>query len=576
MGQDEAGTVRSLSAARATLDRLITEHGGRVVNSVGDSVLAEFASAVDAVQCAIVAQESLAEADAKATEGPRLLFRIAVHVGDVMPRGMDIFGDGINVCARLQEVAEPGGICISGAAYQYVCKALKVAFDDLGERTLKNIDEPVRVFAVRATKQEQQSPSPLNFQDVQGGRHQAKTRGWIAASGIAAAMGLFVLYQFAMPSATTTAHTGVEAVRAASATPAGAVSVAVLPFTNLSGDASQEFFSDGITEEITTALAKVPDLRVVARTSAFEFKGKNINIRTMGKQLGATHLIEGSVRKAGNRLRITAKLIGADAGVDIWSENYDREFNDIFAIQEDIAQAIAAALRMPLGLRPGERLISNRSIDPESYQEFLRARPLVRARGRGFPQAIELLEPLVQRNPDYAPALALLARAHGYVGNVRGLEKRRRIAEFWPKAEAEARRAIELDPNIVDAYLSLHRMNVAGGKLLASEEFITKALAIDPNSPDALQESMMFLSIVGRRKEALAATQQLLTLEPYVPTFKADAGEILWENGQDDAAIEMLKPVLGIGRVGASLAMIYASQGRYTEAADLLGAFCRH
>src|SRR5258707_1129792 len=224
-----------------------------------------------------------------------------------------------------------------------------------------------------------------------------------------------LFYVFVRPSEQVAAGPAVQqasiaAARAAATSPRGAISIAVLPFANMSGDASQEFFSDGMTEEITSALAKVQDLRVVARTSAFEFKGKNVNIKTMGDELGATHLIEGSVRKAGTRVRITVQLIKADDGTHVWSEDYDRDLTDIFSVQEDIARAITTSLRMPLGLKPGENLVNNRSIDSESYQQYLRARALLRA--RSIPEAAAILEPLVLRDPGYAPAWALLAQAY--------------------------------------------------------------------------------------------------------------------------------------------------------------------
>jgi adenylate cyclase len=230
-------------------------------------------------------------------------------------------------------------------------------------------------------------------------------------------VGISVLFcVFARPSEEVAA--GPKPARIAAASPKGAISLAVLPFVNLSSDKEQEFFSDGMTEEITAALAKVPDLRVVARTSAFEFKGKNVDIGKIGEQLHATHLIEGSVRKAGNRLRITAQLIKADDGTHIWAEDYDRDLTDIFAVQEDIARAITASLRMPLGLKPGENLVNNRKIDPIPYTNYLRARALLEGRegAEAFSKAASLLQDVIARNPDYAPAWADLAHAYYYIG----------------------------------------------------------------------------------------------------------------------------------------------------------------
>ena len=282
---------------------------------------------------------------------------------------------------------------------------------------------------------------------------------WFLASALVVVIALVSYQQLARAPVRTaeSQQAGVATARTASATQAGAVSIAVLPFTNLSSDPEQGFFSDGMTEEITGALAKIADLRVVARTSAFQFKGENKDMRAVGQALGATHLIEGSVRKAGTRVRITAQLIKTDDGTHIWTENYDRELIDVFAIQEDIATAIAGALRMPLGLAPGERLVANRSIDPESYQQYLRARPLVRARVRGVPAAIKILRAARCKQSRFCAALAQLAWAYGLTPNYNRNdsvdELRRVVDEYLPKAEAAGRRAIQLDPGLADGYL---------------------------------------------------------------------------------------------------------------------------
>ena len=368
---------------------------------------------------------------------------------------------------------------------------------------------------------------------------------------------------------------GVVAERAAAADPASAISIAVLPFLNLSGDASQEFFSDGMTEEITSALAMVPDLKVVARTSAFQFKGEKNDMRSVGRALNATHLIEGSVRKDGNRVRITAQLIEVGSGTHLWSENYDRQLSDIFATQEEIARTIVGTLMAPLGLAPGQRLVSNRAIDPDSYQQYLRARALLLVQGTEAQKgAFPILEPLVARNPDYAPAWALLARAYGaaIITTIRiaSMDEALRVREeLDPKQEAAARRAIELDPNLAGGYLALsgawpNRLN-----LVLREDLISKALALDPNNGPALGAYGNLLAGVGRLKEALAVRQQLRALEPFAPLGNSNLADALWLDGQNDAAIAILKDVPGwIPR--AETARIYASMGRYSEAADAM------
>jgi adenylate cyclase len=588
MGQDEAGTMRALSAARASLGRFIPEYGGRLVNTVGDSVLAEFPSAVDAVKCAIAVQARRAEADAEAVEGPRLRFRIAVHVGDVMPSGTDIFGDGINVCARLQEVAEPGGICISGAAYHYVCKTLPVAFGDLGEKTLKNIDVPVRVFAIRpqGTGHSPPRPKPSATPDLPVPPRQAKTRtlGWIAAGGVAV-LAIFLLYQFAMQPATTTAQpTGVEAARADASSTAGVTSIAVLPLANLSGDVNQEFFSDGMTDEITTALTKIPNLRVVGRTSAFQFKGQNRDVRAISEALQARYVIDGSVRRVGDRVRVTAQLIQADNGVNLWADNYDRELTDVFVIQEEIAQAIASALRVPLGLRQGESLIPSRTSNLESYQDYLRAKALLRARGPREPggpltEAATLLEQVVARDPNYAPGWAVLAQAYALtttyspaIRNGAVDELRRMAAATVPRAEAAAQQAIRLDPSDADGYVALAIVQTFRGRFVEAEDLFKQALSLDPGNPEALNIHSAMVAVVGRLKDSLPMRLRLRAQEPFVPVFNVLTAGALWVNGQNNDAIALLRavPAGTNALVIVGVAEFYASLGRHNEAADTL------
>jgi DNA-binding SARP family transcriptional activator/TolB-like protein len=392
-------------------------------------------------------------------------------------------------------------------------------------------------------------------------------------AGAAIVMIALISYQYL---ALVSAQPGIVAERAAAADPASAISIAVLPFLNLSGDANQEFFSDGMTEEITSALAMVPDLKVVARTSAFQFKGEKNDMRAVGKALNATHLVEGSVRKVGDRVRITAQLIEVGKGTHLWSENYDRRLSDIFATQEEIARTIVGSLMTPLRLAPGGRLVSNRSIDLESYQQYLRAKPLVRARSRGVPAAIRILEPLVARYPDFAPAAAQLAHAYGltpnYSRNASIDELRRVVDEYLPKAEAAGRRAIQLDPGLAEGYVSLARVQVSRGKFLLADNLLSKALALDPSYPDALSGYSNLLANVGRVKEALAIKQQLLALEPYVPSYNVDVAEMLWVNGQNDAAIAKLNGLrsLDVGALSKDLAIIHAAMGHYKEAADIL------
>jgi TolB-like protein/tetratricopeptide (TPR) repeat protein len=404
-------------------------------------------------------------------------------------------------------------------------------------------------------------------------------------------IGAFLFYAFAKPSeehvASATApakEAGVAAARTAAADPHGTISVAVLPFVNLSSDKEQEFFSDGMTEEITTALAKVPDLRVVARTSAFEFKGKNVNIKTMGDELGATHLIEGSVRKAGNRVRITAQLIKADDGTHIWAEDYDRELTDVFAIQEDIARAITASLHMTLGLKPGENLVNNRAIDSDSYGKMLRAGAILVARGgeptvaqelRNSSEALALLEDVVAKNPNYAPAWLLLANGYQVQMNnstrpgVPVAEARAIVNELRSKKEAAVQRAIQLDPNLPGGYNALAYTARSRGKPIEAEELINKSLQLDPFNSYTLFTAGMIYSSAGRVQEGLAFYEKGHAVDPFYPNLAFETAQDRWVTQQYDAAIALAKTLRPNNRA-PMLSLIYTSLGRFRDAADAL------
>jgi TolB-like protein len=318
MSQDEAGTLRSLAAAREIMDGLIAAHGGRIANTAGDSVLAEFPSAVDAVQCAVAVQEKLGDTSAGVPEDRRLLFRIGLHVGDVVVRGRDLLGDGVNIAARLEALCEPGGICISDAAHRHVRKALPLAYTDLGEQHVKNIDEPVRVFAVKsaAAAARPSAPKPLPLPDKP--------------------------------------------------------SIAVLPFTNMSGELEQEYFGDGLVEDIITALSRFRGLFVIARNSSFTYEGIPVDVRRVGRELGVRYVLEGSVRKAGNRLRITGQLIEAATGAHVWADRFDGALEDVFELQDRITQGVIAAIVPTLEQAEVERARRKPTGSLDAYDCYLR------------------------------------------------------------------------------------------------------------------------------------------------------------------------------------------------------------
>jgi adenylate cyclase len=327
MGADEVGTLKGLTERRAILDRFIGEHRGRIANTAGDSVLAEFGSAVDAVQCAVEAQTALNEANSSLAPDCSISFRIGIHIGDVMLRAGDLFGDGVNIAARLQSIAKPGGVCVSGVTYDQVRKVLPMTFVDLGVQQMRNIQEAIRAYQVGAPSEtreaapervaEAESPPPLPDKP----------------------------------------------------------SIAVLPFENMSGDPEQEYFADGMVEEIITALSRFKWLFVIARNSSFTFKGRAVDIKEVGRRLGVRYVLEGSVRKASGKVRIIGQLIDAETGTHLWADRFERDLTDIFALQDEVTVAVVSAIEPKLLQTEITMAARRRPENLTAYDFFLRALP---------------------------------------------------------------------------------------------------------------------------------------------------------------------------------------------------------
>jgi TolB-like protein/tetratricopeptide (TPR) repeat protein len=393
---------------------------------------------------------------------------------------------------------------------------------------------------------------------------------WTLIGALILVIGL-VSYQ-QLTTSSVTQQAGVEAAKAAAASPRSGISLAVLPFVNLSSDKEQEFFSDGVTEEITTALAKIPDLRVVARESAFQYKGEKNDMRTVGLALNATHLIGGSVRKSGDRVRITAQLVKADDGVSVWADSYDRELTDIFAIQEDIARAIATSLRMPLGLKQGENLVSSRPADQQTYELYLRGVNALRTRSR---QELVFLEQVVARDPNYAPGWAKLgeARLEMSIYYERGGEESK-LGLLLDGAETAAKKAIALAPAYAGGYGALAGLYRRRGNWTEAMDTAKQGLAHDPDEPELLFNYSLLLRALGYLKEALNVREQLALLEPLIPLYNRHRAELLLTNGMTDAGLSELQRLDRQRNAGAPAVLFLwaalAQQGRFAEAADAL------
>src|SRR5271169_6350127 len=428
MEADEAGTARMLREHRAAADPLVTEHGGRIVKTTGDGVLIEFPSVVGAVQCAVALQNLMAERNAGVPSERRMDWRVGIHLGDILIDGEDILGDGVNLAARLEGIAEPGGICISEDAFRQVRGKIETEFRDGGEQALKNIARPVRVYRA----------------------HPALMSAPVSS----------------VPSA---------AARALPDKP----SIAVLPFENMSGDPEQEYFVDGMVEEIITALSRIRWLFVLARNSSFTYKGEAVDVKQVGRELGVRYVLEGSVRKAGNRVRITGQLIDAVSGTQLWADRFDGSLEDVFDLQDKVASSVAGVIEPALQAAETARSAGRPTDDLTAYDLYLRAYAMVLSSVRQIPEALRLMEQAIARDPRYAPALAWAAFCchrllHDSLSEDPAADRRKGI-DF-------ARRALGVtgdDPGVLtNAAQALAYFGEDIGAMMA---LIDRALALNPN-----------------------------------------------------------------------------------------------
>jgi adenylate cyclase len=519
MNADEVATLRTLTAHREIMDRLIAEQGGRIANTAGDSVLAEFPSVVDAVEVAVAVQDALAAANDALPDERRVRFRIGVHVGDVMVKGGDLFGDGVNVAARLQSLATPGGICISGPAHEHVRKALPLAYTDLGPQGVKNIDEPVRAYAVAAR------PPPA------GSR--------------------------ALPKALPLPDKP---------------SIAVLPFTNLSGDPEQEYFADGVVEDIITALSHVPRLFVIARNSSFTYKGRAVDVRQVGQELGVRYMLEGSVRRAGDRLRLVGQLVDCQDGTHLWAERFDGSVADVFELQDDMTTRVVGAIAPRLQAAEIERSKRHRPESLDAYDVYLRALAAVREMTlAGTDETLVLVDRALAIDPDYAVAAGLGAWTYTL-----------RVAQSWPiDREAETARGVQLGriavlkgQNDGDALgAGGYALAFLGGELQEGLRAIERALTLNPNSAMALVHAGWVRNYAGQPREAVAALQRSIRLSPRDPMlYRAQAALSVAYLflGELDEAIAAARKALEANPnytvTYRALAAAYAHAGRLDEA----------
>lgn len=523
MEVDEAGTFDRLRAGRKELfEPEIEKHHGRIFKLMGDGLLAEFGSVVDAVECAVTLQRGMAERNANVPEDKRIDVRIGINLGEVIVEGEDRYGEGVNVAARLQQLADRGGICVSAKVSKEVEKKLAFGFEPMGEHQVKNIAEPVACYRV-------------NLQPREGA---AKPR----------------------PSAPTPSGLPDKAA------------IAVLPFSNMSSDPEQEYFADGLTEDLITDLSKVPGLFVISRHSSFAFKGRAIDIRAVARDLGVRFVVEGSVRRAAARVRINVQLIDAEDGTHLWADRFDRELADIFVLQDEVVRRIVDALSAVV---PSSRpVVGKRASNIEAYDLFLRGRVLVNQSVEGNVAARPLLERSIELDPEFADAHAWLALSHlyGWVYWGEQAETHRTLAI------AAAQRAVSLDPENAGAHAILGDVLIFDGKLEAGTRELATALRIDPNHANAwlfLGEAKVY---EGNTVEAIDHTRKALRANPHPPEwYYWYLGFVEYAAGHYEDAAETLRHVatrhVGSERIlAACLAQLDRLEEAKAHAARFLAA----
>jgi adenylate cyclase len=470
MGLDEVGTARILREHRTVADALVAKHGGRIVKTTGDGLLLEFSSVVDAVECAVAVQTVIAERNISIPPERRLLFRIGINLGDILIEGDDILGDGVNVAARLEGIAEPGGIYISSSAYDQVRGKVAVEFTDLGEQNLKNIARPVRVYAAKS-RDDLETVAPVVLTSVPDAKKS-----------------------LSLPDKP---------------------SIAVLPLVNMSGNSEQEFFADGLSEDIITELSRFHDLLVISRNSTFVYKGKAVKVQEVAREFGVDYVLEGSVRKAGDRIRVTVQLIDAETDRHIWAERYDRELEDIFAIQDEMTRAIVATLQGRVEAATHDRAKRKPTNNMVAYECVLAAKVLHHRSTRADnAQAQQLLDRALALDPNYAHAHAWKACVLGQTWTYDWCADR--DATFQQVA-AELDVSLALDDNDSDVHRILAAVNLNRDDHDKAAYHQERALALNPNYDLIVVQQGELLTWLGRPLEGIDWIKKAMRLNPYHP-----------------------------------------------------------
>src|SRR5512139_2949222 len=533
MGEDEEATLRTLNSYKEVMGSLIQQHRGRVVSTEGDRVLAEFASVVDAVQCAVEIQQVLRAKNAVLPENRRMDFRIGINLGDVIEEGDSIYGDGVNIAARLEGLAEAGGICISESAFQQIENKLPLKYEYLGEHEVKNIAKPVRVYRAQIESGE---PSRVKA------KVESKSRKYlIVAATVVVIIAIAALWQFVWRPLNRAAEKA-DPKKMAFPLP-DKPSIAVLPFANMSEDPKQEYFSDGLTEEIITALSKTPKIFVIARNSTFTYKGKAVKVKQVAEELGVRYVLEGSVRKSENHVRVTAQLIDALTGKHLWAERYGRDLKELFAVQDQITLEIIRALQVNLTEGEQARVFGKGTKNLQAYLKALEASvQFARMDKQGSMKAQQLAKEAIALDPNYAFPYSTLSSAH--------------LLDLWfdfsesskesmRLAVEAAQKALALDPSDPRTHMgwaNLYIMQREHDKAIASAE---RAVALNPGGAGSLASLGMAMTFSCRFNEAVTFMEQSIRLDPFPSGIGLRNLGIAYRNvGRYEESVKQLKRVI--------------------------------
>jgi adenylate cyclase len=573
MAEDEAATVRTLADYREEVGLLVRQHRGRVVDTAGDSLLAEFPTATEAVGCAVEIQGVLRVRNAPLPADRRMEFRIGIHLGEVRVEGERLYGDGVNIAARLEGLAEPGGMCISDMVYRQVESKLDLRYDDLGDQSLKNIPEPVHVYGVQPRSQPEASARASTPPDK---RPRRLRTALVATAAVGLLLGVGLWASWPRPLGLVIDLVGLSGAPVDPALPEKP-SIVVLPFDNMSKDPSQDYFSDGITEDLTTDLAKVPGLFVIARNSAFTYKGTPVNVERVGRELGVRYVLEGSVRKSADRLRINTQLTDATTGFHVWSERYDRDLGEVFALQSEISTEIMLALQLQIPAAEIERIRDKSPEELSAYDMYLRAgshlRRFTRADHR---EARRLLERAIELDPGYADAYSSLGGT--YILEYSFLWSSDK--KILKRAAELARHSLQLDPSLSGSYTILASAHFWNGRIEEAIAAAERSLAINPNSAGCYGVLGAAQAAAGQVASALGSLKRALRLDPLaVSPAWVGLAYVNLRAGRTTEAIELLErvrasnPDMVLARI--ALAGQYEASDQHQEARSVVEEILR-